>query len=83
MAEKVSDRPWGDIEESDYTLEQWHRACLIHRFQRTYEELKHDSPESIILESVCFQRTYEELKHNYIAAPYSVGIGVSSVPMRN
>lgn len=30
MAEKVSNRPWGEIKESDYTLEQWHRACLIH-----------------------------------------------------
>ena len=26
----VSNRPWGQISESDYTLEQWHRACLIH-----------------------------------------------------
>lgn len=30
MAEKVSDKPWGQIKESDYDLEQWHRACLIH-----------------------------------------------------
>jgi hypothetical protein len=30
MAEKVSNKPWGDIKESDYDLEQWHRACLIH-----------------------------------------------------
>ena len=26
----VSDKPWGNIKESDYDLEQWHRACLIH-----------------------------------------------------
>lgn len=25
-----SNRPWSDFGESDYTLEQWHRACLIH-----------------------------------------------------
>jgi hypothetical protein len=24
MAEKVSNKPWGDIKESDYDLEQWH-----------------------------------------------------------
>ena len=26
----LSTRPWGDIAESDYTMEQWHRACLMH-----------------------------------------------------
>jgi len=26
----VSNKPWGQFRESDYTLEQWHRACLIH-----------------------------------------------------
>jgi hypothetical protein len=26
----ISNRPWGEIKESDYSLEQWHRACLIH-----------------------------------------------------
>ncbi len=26
----ISNRPWGQFKESDYTLEQWHRACLIH-----------------------------------------------------
>ena len=26
----ISEKPWGDISESDYTLEQWHNACLIH-----------------------------------------------------
>lgn len=30
MAEKISNKPWGSFKESDYTLEQWHRACLIH-----------------------------------------------------
>ncbi|MGB9856480.1 MAG: hypothetical protein ACPLKS_08100 [Caldisericum exile] len=30
MAEKVSNKPWCDIKESDYNLQQWHRACLIH-----------------------------------------------------
>ena len=27
----MSTKPWGDYSESDYTLEQWHRACLIHQ----------------------------------------------------
>jgi hypothetical protein len=26
----VSERPWGDISESDYTPQQWRDACLIH-----------------------------------------------------
>lgn len=30
---KVSTKPWGQFKESDYTLEQWHRACLIHLHQ--------------------------------------------------
>lgn len=30
MAERVSNKPWGQIKESDYDLDQWHRACLIH-----------------------------------------------------
>lgn len=30
MAERISNKPWGQIKESNYTLEQWHRACLIH-----------------------------------------------------
>jgi len=25
-----SAKPWGQFDESDYSLEQWHRACLIH-----------------------------------------------------
>lgn len=29
MAERVSDTPWSNFKESDYTLEQWKRACLI------------------------------------------------------
>lgn len=27
----ISEKPWGDFKESDYTLEQWHNACLIHQ----------------------------------------------------
>lgn len=27
----ISEKPWGEIEESDYTLQQWHAACLIHQ----------------------------------------------------
>lgn len=27
----ISEKPWGDYTEADYTLEQWHRACLIHQ----------------------------------------------------
>ncbi len=26
----ISNRAWGQFEASDYSLEQWHRACLIH-----------------------------------------------------
>ena len=26
----ISEKPWSDYSESDYTLEQWHDACLIH-----------------------------------------------------
>jgi hypothetical protein len=26
----ISEEPWSNYDESDYTLEQWHRACLIH-----------------------------------------------------
>jgi 2'-5' RNA ligase len=26
----VSETPWSDYSKSDYTLEQWHAACLIH-----------------------------------------------------
>lgn len=29
----VSEKPWSDYKESDYTLEQWHKACLIHQHQ--------------------------------------------------
>lgn len=26
----VSNKPWSDYSESDYSIEQWHAACLIH-----------------------------------------------------
>jgi hypothetical protein len=26
----VSDKPWSNFTEADYSIEQWHRACLIH-----------------------------------------------------
>lgn len=26
----ISEKPWGEISEADYTIEQWHNACLIH-----------------------------------------------------
>jgi hypothetical protein len=26
----ISERPWSDYSESDYSIEQWHAACLIH-----------------------------------------------------
>lgn len=26
----ISEKPWSNYSKSDYTLEQWHRACLIH-----------------------------------------------------
>lgn len=30
VLEHVSTKPWSDFQESDYTLAQWHNACLIH-----------------------------------------------------
>lgn len=27
----VSTKPWGDYKESDYSIQQWHVACLIHQ----------------------------------------------------
>jgi len=27
----ISEKPWSDYTEADYTLEQWYRACLIHQ----------------------------------------------------
>lgn len=27
----ISEKPWSDYSEADYTLAQWHRACLIHQ----------------------------------------------------
>jgi hypothetical protein len=29
--EHISTKPWSDYKESDYTLTQWHNACLIHQ----------------------------------------------------
>lgn len=26
----ISERPWSDYTEADYTIEQWHAACLVH-----------------------------------------------------
>lgn len=26
----VSDKPWSSFTAADYSVEQWHRACLIH-----------------------------------------------------
>jgi hypothetical protein len=28
--EHISEKPWSDYTEADYTIEQWHAACLIH-----------------------------------------------------
>src|SRR3954464_12127016 len=27
----ISEKPWGDYTEADYTPHQWHAACLIHQ----------------------------------------------------
>jgi hypothetical protein len=27
----ISEKPWSDYSEADYSLEQWHSACLIHQ----------------------------------------------------
>jgi|SRR5580765_262516 len=29
--EHLSEKPWSDYTKADYTLEQWHAACLIHQ----------------------------------------------------
>lgn len=29
----ISEKPWSSYSESDYTLQQWHNACLIHMHQ--------------------------------------------------
>jgi len=29
----ISDKPWSQFSESDYDIEQWHRACLIHQHE--------------------------------------------------
>jgi hypothetical protein len=26
----ISDKPWGQFSQADYTPERWRRACLIH-----------------------------------------------------
>jgi hypothetical protein len=29
----VSEKPWSDYTKADYSIEQWHAACLIHLHQ--------------------------------------------------
>lgn len=29
----ISEKPWSDYTEADYSIEQWHAACLIHQHQ--------------------------------------------------
>lgn len=31
VVKHISERPWSDYTEADYTLAQWHNACLIHQ----------------------------------------------------
>lgn len=31
--EHISEKPWSDYTKADYTIEQWHAACLIHLHQ--------------------------------------------------
>lgn len=31
--EHLSDKPWSDYTASDYSIEQWHSACLIHQHE--------------------------------------------------
>lgn len=33
MATQVDTKPWSSYKQSDYSLEQWHAACLIHHHQ--------------------------------------------------
>lgn len=31
--EHVSEKPWSDYTSSDYSIDQWHKACLIHQHE--------------------------------------------------
>lgn len=31
----ISEKPWSDYTSADYSVEQWHKACLIHQHQGT------------------------------------------------
>jgi hypothetical protein len=33
IVEHISEKPWSEYTKADYTLEQWHAACLIHLHQ--------------------------------------------------
>lgn len=40
----VSDKPWSDFSQSDYTPEQWKSACCLHRAQETEPMSNHGLP---------------------------------------
>ncbi len=44
MAERVSDKPWGQFSQADYTPEQWRRACLIHMDSNSDNKADHKLP---------------------------------------
>jgi len=31
MISHISEKPWSDYTEADYSIEQWHSACLVHQ----------------------------------------------------
>ena len=33
IVQHISEKPWSDYTAADYTIEQWHRACLIHQHE--------------------------------------------------
>jgi 2'-5' RNA ligase len=43
-AEFVSDKPWSDFTEADYTPEQWKSACCLHRDQAVEPKSNHGLP---------------------------------------
>lgn len=42
MSVTISEKPWSDYTAADYTLEQWHNACLIHLHSSNEEYTKAD-----------------------------------------
>jgi hypothetical protein len=44
VGEFVSDKPWSDFTQADYTPEQWKRACILHRADPAEPKSNHGLP---------------------------------------